>query len=251
MKIALVGAGNLGIHLYREFVIHPEIELVLWHQNKALKGTTEEGVPITSNLNDIPDGILCIMAVPDHTIASVTKQISEKAFVVHTSGASSMDVIIQKNSGVFYPLQSFSSTRSVSFTDLTVCIETRKKEDLHTLETLAQHLKARPVEMDSAKRFTLHLAAVLVNNFTNHLYVQAEQLCHSHDLSFDLLKPLILETAQKIQTLTPNDAQTGPAIRKDEKTISKHLDWIQNTELKKIYSTLTTAINKTNGNKKL
>ncbi|MGA0444385.1 MAG: DUF2520 domain-containing protein, partial [Flavobacteriaceae bacterium] len=136
-------------------------------------------------------------------------------------------------------------------TDLPVCIETRNKEDLHALETLAQHLKARPVEMDSAKRFTLHLAAVLVNNFTNHLYVQAEQLCHSHDLSFDLLKPLILETAQKIQTLTPNDAQTGPAIRKDEKTISKHLDWIQNTELKKIYSTLTTAINKTNGNKKL
>lgn len=247
MKISLVGAGNLGIHLYREFVIHPEIELVLWHQNKSLKSTTEEGVPITSNLNDIPNGVLCIIAVPDHAIASVARQISEKAFVVHTSGASSIDIMIQKNSGVFYPLQSFSSTRSVSFTDLPVCIETRKKEDLHTLETLAQYLKARPFKIDSSKRITLHLAAVLVNNFTNHLYTQAEQLCKSHDLSFDLLKPLILETAEKVQTLNPNKAQTGPAVRKDENTISKHLDWIQNEDLKKIYSTLTKAIKNTNG----
>ena len=248
MKISLVGAGNLGIHLYREFVIHPEIELVLWHQNKSLKSTTEEGVPITSNLNDIPNGVLCIIAVPDHAIASVARQISEKAFVVHTSGASSIDIMIQKNSGVFYPLQSFSSTRSVSFTNLPVCIETRKKEDLHTLETLAQYLKARPFKIDSSKRITLHLAAVLVNNFTNHLYIQAEQLCKSHDLSFDLLKPLILETAEKVQTLNPNKAQTGPAVRKDENTISKHLDWIQNEDLKKIYSTLTKAIKNTNGN---
>ena len=88
----------------------------------------------------------------------------------------------------------------------------------------------------------MHLAAVLVNNFTNHLFVEAAEICKKNDLSFNLLKPIIQETFEKIETLSPQDAQTGPAIRRDEKTIKKHLKLIESSYLKSIYKLFTSAI---------
>ena len=105
--------------------------------------------------------------------------------------------------------------------------------------------------LSSSQRDTLRLAAVLVNNFTNHLFTQAAALCTSQKLPFELLQTLLLETVQKQEKLTPHQAQTGPALRRDQKTINRHLELIENEDLEKIYKTLTASIQKFYENEKL
>ena len=248
MKITLIGAGNLGTHLYKTFVQHPDIELHQWHNTRLRSDFTPENIAVIHNFSAISKESLCILAVADDAISSVSKQLHREAFVVHTSGAVNLNSISQLRRGVFYPIQSFSPNRSISFKGLPVGIEAINSIDQTFLKALAKMIKAKPIILNSEQRRALHLAAVLVNNFTNHLYAQAEQLCEAHQISFDILKPLIRETVEKMETHLPRNAQTGPALRGDKKTIATHLQSIENKELKAIYRTITKSIQKLHGN---
>jgi predicted short-subunit dehydrogenase-like oxidoreductase (DUF2520 family) len=119
------------------------------------------------------------------------------------------------------------------------------------LMELAQTIGSKPKILSSEQREIVHLAAVLVNNFTNHLLTQAAKLCEAHNLPFELLRPLLIETVRKTEQSTPHESQTGPALRNDQKTLSRHLKLIENPELKKIYITLTSAIQNHYENEKL
>ena len=132
----------------------------------------------------------------------------------------------------------------MDFSKLPIGLESKDASDLPLLEKLVQALGARAFHMNSKQREQLHLAAVLVNNFTNHLYAEAAALCIQNDLPFELLKPLIQETIDKLENLSPKDAQTGPAVRHDQKTIEKHLTLIQEHSLQEIYKVVTLAIQK-------
>ena len=252
MKLTLIGAGKLGTQLYNEFIKCPTIELVQWLDRSANKELTSEGIEIITSTNSLKKADLYLLAINDESIPTVSKLLSADAFVVHTSGGTSLTPLsAQKRRGVFYPVQTFSSDRVVDFLNLPIGIEASNPEDLKFLNQFASLLKARALPLDSTQRKTLHLAAVLVNNFTNHLFTHAAQICEANQLSFDILRPLLSETVDKLNSLSPEKAQTGPAIRRDHKTITEHLEIIDNSELKKLYQDFTLSIQKHYGNEKL
>ena len=147
-----------------------------------------------------------------------------------------------KNHGVFYPLQTFSTQKSVDFANIPLCLEANKPEGLALLEQLAVKMGGPTHLIDSEQRKALHIAAVFVNNFTNHLYAIGESICQEHLVPFAVLQPLIAETADKIKSLSPLDAQTGPALRNDRNTLDNHLSLLTQEAQKKLYTSLTKSI---------
>ena len=130
-----------------------------------------------------------------------------------------------------------------------LCLEAENITDYLVLETVAKSISDAVYSISSEQRKALHVAAVFVNNFTNHLYQIGQEICEEHNVSFDILKPLIAETANKINTLSPIDAQTGPAKRNDITTIKSHLSYLSDENQKNIYALLTKSIQ--NNGKKL
>jgi len=244
MKITLIGGGKLGKQLYRVCTAAAEIELVQWVVRSAERGKTPEGISLVNDINKLHPADLYLLAVSDQAIPKVAAALPEEAFVVHTAGGVALDVLNQNRAGVFYPLQTFSEGRNMDFSKLPIGLESKDASDLPLLEKLVQALGARAFHMNSKQREQLHLAAVLVNNFTNHLFAEAAALCVQNDLPFELLKPLIQETVDKLENLSPKDAQTGPAVRHDQQTIEKHLTLIQEHSLQEIYKVVTSAIQK-------
>ena len=161
---------------------------------------------------------------------------------MHTSGSVAINELQTKRKGVFYPLQTFSKDVAVDFSNIPVCIEANNAADLKTLNGLASQLTNSVHEISSEQRIKLHLAAVFINNFSNHLYQIAHQICKDDAISFELLKPLIQETANKIRILNPEEAQTGPAMRNDILTMQRHLSDLKDPIHKKLYQMLSESI---------
>ncbi len=251
MKITLLGAGKLGKQLYRAFVDTPEINLLQWYDRSALSKESPEGIPIITSLSEIQETNLYLLSISDDALVEVANKLPSTSFVVHTAGSVPMDAIPQKRRGVFYPLQSFSENQVIDFSTIPIGIESRDEKDTAMLMQLAHLMGGRPQNLSSNQRETLHLSAVLVNNFTNHLLTHAAKLCASQNLSFELLRPLLIETVRKTEQLKPHEAQTGPALRNDQKTIHRHLERIYDPALKNIYKTLTTSIQTYYENEKL
>ena len=245
MRIILIGAGKLGNQLYKSIISNKVVKIIQWVNRSAKKNETSEGVSIVKKASNLENIDLYLLAVTDDSISTISGSLPTDAFVVHTAGSQSLNTISQKRAGVFYPLQSFSKNKDVDFTKISFGIESKIRTDINLLKKLAKSVKASVFEINSQQRQKLHLAAVLVNNFTNHLFVEAAEICKTNELSFNLLKPIIRETFEKIETLNPQDAQTGPAIRGDEKTIKKHLKLIKSPYLKSIYKLFTSAIQTT------
>jgi predicted short-subunit dehydrogenase-like oxidoreductase (DUF2520 family) len=187
---------------------------------------------------------MILIAVSDHSIQEVSNQLPlTDAVVAHTSGASSMDLLSNhKHRGVFYPLQTFSKQQPLSWSEIPILWEGNKKLVDEKLETLSQLLSPLAVQSDEKQRLSMHLAAVVVNNFTNHLYAEAHRFCKSKHVNFDLLVPLIEETTRKIKQLNPRESQTGPASRGDTQTIQRHKMIPMTEELSDIYSLFTSQL---------
>ena len=254
ISIVVLGAGNVATHLYKVFCKTPNVSVIQWYNRNlgALKPYKNE-VAITDDLNQLKQADLYILAVSDDAIKPLTSQLPfENRLVVHTSGCMGLYDIDQKHKrGVFYPLQTFSKTAELDFANVPICIEALKSEDYHVLKNLAIAIGSPTKKVNTDQRKVLHLAAVFVNNFTNQLYRIAHEITESEGAEFDTLKPLILETAKKVQHLSPYMAQTGPAKRNDKKTLKKHLKLLKDQHHKDIYNLLTTSIQRTHGRKKL
>ncbi|TYA78429.1 Rossmann-like and DUF2520 domain-containing protein [Seonamhaeicola marinus] len=250
ISVIIIGAGNVATHLYKAFTKSENVSVNQWY-NRSLKSlqTFKNEVDITDDLNNLKDADIYILAVSDDAVASVSSQLPlENKIVVHTSGSVNVHDLDKKHKrGVFYPLQTFSKTAQLDFANVPICIETLDKPDYHILKELAISIGSPVKKVNSDQRKVLHLAAVFVNNFTNQLYRIGHEITESEGAEFDLLKPLILETAKKVQDLSPYMAQTGPAKRNDKKTINKHLKLLQSEEHKAIYNVLTESIKKTHG----
>jgi predicted short-subunit dehydrogenase-like oxidoreductase (DUF2520 family) len=157
-----------------------------------------------------------------------------------------MTSLSEKNrTGVFYPLQTFSRERKVNFKTVPICIEAGQREDLAMLERLASTLTDKVYKISSEERKALHLAAVFANNFTNHMYAIANDICLENGLPFEILYPLIEESGKKVTSLAAYDAQTGPARRNDQETIKRHLGLLKDPLRKEIYSILSKSIGET------
>lgn len=249
MKVVLLGSGRVATQLGKA-LHHAGIPIAqVYSPTEAHAQTLALQVhakPI-SQLSDISkEADIYIISVKDDAIDHLVSQLNlADKLLVHTSGSTNMDVLKSGSAryGVLYPLQTFSFEKDVDFSQVPIALEASDSDSLKLLESLAHKLSPKIVHMSSEQRLVLHIAAVFACNFSNHVYALAQQLVESKQIPFDYLRPLIAETAAKVQHALPSQVQTGPAIRKDEKTIQKHLDFLkEQAHLQEIYRLLSQSI---------
>jgi len=252
-KIVFIGAGNLATNLAKAFS-DQHIKIAQIYSRTLLSAKTladAVGASYTTNLGEIiKDADIYIVSLKDDALIELMPEIvsgKEKALMAHTSGSLPLGIWPDsiKRKGVFYPLQTFSKQRKVSFRNVPTFVESNTSEDLDLLKKLAATVTDDVAELSSEKRRQIHLAAVFACNFTNHMYALAEKLLNKYDLPFDYMLPLIEETEKKAHVLSPKEAQTGPAVRYDEKIINKHLDLLADEPLMQdIYHLISKSIHK-------
>lgn len=245
INVSIIGSGNVAQHLITAFAKSKNIQLIQVYSRKEQPALLlPDSVVMIHDLNDLSEADLYIIAVSDNAIAEVSAQLPFKnRLVVHTSGSAALDALNDSNrKGVFYPLQTFTKNKEVDFTAIPFCLETQNETDYTIVEQAAKAISDKVFSINSLQRKSLHVAAVFVNNFTNHLYGIGNAICNEHNVPFEVLKPLIKETAEKVMQLSPNEAQTGPAKRNDTTTIEAHLAFLSDENQKNIYTILTQSI---------
>ena len=250
IDVVLLGTGNVATHLFDAFSKSTKVNVTGVYGRTAKKlHYFSKTTSTTTQITQLPRADVYVIAVTDNAIAELANQITlSDKLVVHTSGSVGIDTIISKKAGVFYPLQTFSKNVSVDFSEIPICLEATRIEDLHQLHELAKAISNTVRTIDSKQRKSLHLAAVFVCNFVNHLYDIGHHITQEHQLPFDILKPLIRETARKIESGTPASLQTGPAKRNDTGTIDQHLRMLSNKTQHKLYKLLTKSIQQNTNN---
>ncbi|WP_060873648.1 Rossmann-like and DUF2520 domain-containing protein [Myroides odoratus] len=244
VTITILGSGKVAHHLIGNILESDQLTLQQIYARNT--NSVTDLVPENRVVNDIkalkPADIF-IIAVSDISIEEVSSQIQiPNQFVVHTSGTIPMSAIQQERKGVMYLLQSFSKDKELDFSSIPFCIEANHQEDFQLLEKIAVSFSERVYKISSEQRKAIHLAAVFVNNFSNHMFTMGEDICKEYQVPFEILKPLILETAHKIMHLSPFEAQTGPASRGDQNTINQHLEMLTDPTKKEIYQLITKSI---------
>jgi predicted short-subunit dehydrogenase-like oxidoreductase (DUF2520 family) len=249
MRITLIGSGNVATHLAAALknAGHSIAQVYSRNmQNAALLAYHVKAEAIDNIGNVNPDTDIFIIAIKDDVIAPMAEQLAiHQKLMVHASGATDLYSLLafSDNVGVFYPLQTFSKTREVDFRNVPLCIEARDEAIAKTLEELAQTISNKVYHINSEKRKTLHLAAVFACNFPNYLYTIAQQIIAKQGLDFELLRPLIQETAEKVQSADPVKVQTGPAVRNDENTMAMHQQLLEGEPLlQELYFLLSQGI---------
>lgn len=249
MKIVILGTGNVASQLAYALLIagHDIVQVYGRDKEAATKLSEKLNTTFTDDLKKINlKADIYIIAVADTAIPEIVKKLALKnQVIVHTSGSVSINVFTNKyiNCGVLYPVQTISKNGKTNFKTTPFCIEASNTKSLKVLEMIAESLSAPFYHVNSDQRKTLHLAAVFANNFTNHLFTIAEKILSEKNLPFDLLKPLIKETVKKIRTHSPAAVQTGPAKRKDNIILEKHLKILEKNPLyKKIYMDISESI---------
>ena len=231
MRIVLIGRGRLATNLLAALQQAD-------HEVMSINSRTLEGLPFEADL--------FIVAVKDSALEEVIRRATkgrEQQLFVHTAGSMSMSLFEGHTSryGVFYPMQTFSKERLVDFTEIPVFIEGADP----AIRQLAESISRRVYELTTEARKYLHLSAVFACNFVNHCYALSAELLEQHGLPFDVMLPLIDETARKVHELHPHDAQTGPAVRYDENVIRMQSALLAaNPELQQIYELLSLDIHR-------
>jgi len=231
MKVVCIGAGRLA-HQLMPVLEEAGCDIIQIYNRtpEAAKLLSEKlrSSSITSSISEIADDAdIYFLAVSDDAIKPVTDDlygiIHHEALVLHASGILELGELPFKRKACFYPLQSFSDNHDVSWRFIPVIITTNDDDIWIMLDQIAGKLSSSVYRMTDQQKSFLHVAAVFANNFSNHMLTLAESICKEHQLPFEILKPLILETFSKAILAGPKESQTGPAIRGDEKTIEKHL----------------------------
>lgn len=237
--ISFIGSGNLAWHLapaldnagfsVRE-VYSREQKKAKALVEKLYEGETKKDLDFSESKSRI-----FVIAVSDDAIESVVQEIilPEGAVLVHTSGSQPLSVLeyaATENSGVFYPLQTFSKNKKVDFKDIPFFIESENKEVEELLTEMAKAISKTVVKIDSRQRKALHVAAVFASNFTNHMLRISNDILKAHKLDGESLKPLIAETITKALAIGPHDAQTGPARRGDLELLDNHYTFLEGDE---------------------
>jgi predicted short-subunit dehydrogenase-like oxidoreductase (DUF2520 family) len=251
VSVVIVGSGNVAEAFARTLASCEAIDLRQIFARNTERGRAIAdmvGVEWCSDIEDIAPADLYLIAVSDRAVASVAASlvVPDDAIVVHTAGSVPMNAIAKRSGGrgIIYPLQSFTSGRAVNLGDVPLFIEADNDVVKERLMTIASHISSRVEYADSERRRVIHLAGVMVNNFVNHLYAMGSDVLEREDLDFDILKPLIAETAAKaIATDDPTTVQTGPAVRGDMVVTDRHIAMLRDDKRKQqIYKLITESI---------
>lgn len=244
VTITILGSGKVAHHLIGNILESDQLTLqqIYARNTNSVTDLVSEN-RVVNDIKVLKPADIFIIAVSDISIEEVSSQIQiPNQFVVHTSGTIPMSAIQQERKGVMYLLQSFSKDKELDFSSIPFCIEANHQEDFQLLEKIAVSFSERVYKISSEQRKAIHLAAVFVNNFSNHMFTMGEDICKEYQVPFEILKPLILETAHKIMHLSPFEAQTGPASRGDQNTINQHLEMLTDPTKKEIYQLITKSI---------
>ncbi len=248
MKIVIIGSGNVATVMCRLLVKkgHTIIQVMSRSIDHARILANELDVNY-SDLNGQPDesADMIILAVSDFVVMEGLPHLHfNNKLIVHTAGSVSKDLLkgLSVNYGVLYPLQSLVKDRAV-IPDIPFLIDGNSDGVIQFIEDFAKTLSPIVQRVNDENRLKLHAAAVIVSNFTNHLFAIAEDFCKKENVDFDMLKPLIFETAHRIEHTSPSLLQTGPAVRKDIQTLDKHLRILtHHPKLRTTYLRLTDSI---------
>lgn len=250
MKIVLIGAGNLATHLGKALHAagHDMIQVFSrTMQSAETLASLLDAEPLTDMAQVRDDADVYIFSVKDSALEQLISQLcgGEKKVFLHTAGSMPMSVFRGKalHYGVLYPMQTFSKQREVDFSIIPCFIEANDEFALKQIEGLAGQISHRVYQLSSEDRKYLHLSAVFACNFANHCYAASQKLLQQHGIPFDVMLPLIDETAAKVHGMTPKDAQTGPAVRYDENVIGKQIQLLENQPyFQKIYDCMSKSI---------
>ena len=246
MQIVLIGSGNVAFHLAKAFTeAQIPISQIFGRNTPELQKISEQfSIPFSTET--LADADLYIISVSDSSIAEVSSLIKNKnVLVAHTSGSVSREALSGNyRKSVFYPLQTFSKSKNLDYSKIPFFIDAENENDEEILKNLASKISKNVMLANDEKRKYIHLTAVFACNFVNHLYARAKEISDSQNIPFDYFLPLIDETTQKIHELEPKLAQTGPAIRNDEKVLKLHESLLTDEEKLKIYKTLNESIKK-------
>ena len=239
-KIILIGSGNVAHHLGHAFYNagHQIAQVISKSEANAKVLAQKLNADSETDISKIKQADFAIISVKDDLIATVSNQIKNTPFA-HTSGS-----ICLKNGGVFYPIQTFGKNIPLDLKQVPFCVSAKDKDFENILFTVAKSISNHVYQIDEKQRKILHLAAVFACNFSNNMYVTAHDLLKKSDLDFEMLKPLIIETANKIRQHSPRSVQTGPAKRRDMQTIENHIDLLEDEDLKRLYKLITNQIQK-------
>ena len=250
-NIAIIGSGNLAWHLAPELenAGHRVIEIYSRTPKNAealQKRLYHAEINLSLDFADSGAEVF-IICVADDNIEEVTQEIilPENAIIVHTSGSQSINKLgytATEDIGVFYPVQTFTKSKRITFEDIPILIEAENTHTLKTLKKLALSISKKVQSVSSRDRIAIHVAAVFACNFTNHLFGVAENILLKQGFDFELLRPLIAGTMNKSLDIGPENAQTGPAIRGDLETLDKHMDFLENHDYQEIYKLITDKI---------
>jgi len=244
-KIGIIGAGNLAWHIAKGLQLAGLDVFGIYNRdiNKAEKLADYLKTKMVKNPKEFKNCDLILLLVSDDAIKELSGKLNAlDAIIAHTSGNTSLEVLFpNKNMGVFYPLQSFTKNIEVDLKSVPFLVESNNNDSENALYELAGKLSKKVYRITSSQRRRLHVAAVFANNFANHMFKQAWDICKENDIPFEVLMPLIEETVQKLKETSPAKAQTGPAIRNDQKTIKIHEELLDDSQ-RDLYKLITEDI---------
>lgn len=248
MKVVLIGSGNVSTVLGKLMLAkgHEILQVISRNETHAARLAKELGATADTDLKKVnPDGAICVVAIADDALYTINEKLHvNDQLVVHTAGSVSREVLHKTSTryGVLYPLQSLRAETN-HFPEIPFLVDGNDDETSRDIYSFAASLSDKVSMASDEQRLKLHLAAVASSNFINHLLSLTEAYCKKEGIDFKLLVPLLLETVNRINYVSPGAVQTGPAVRNDQATIKKHLAMLsENPELQKIYIIMTKSI---------
>ncbi len=250
-RLVIIGSGNVATHMAMAF---KEAGLdVCGIYSRTVENAQiladKLNVNIFQSLVEIPlDADAYLLAVSDSALSEIIKELPAlDGILMHTSGSVGLDIFSKniKRSAVFYPLQTFSKDKQLDYSTVPILLESEDAAVLNALQDLGKKISETVRTIDSEQRKQLHLSAVFMCNFSNYMFHISDELLKENNLDFNLLKPLLGETIEKLNELSPAEAQTGPAVRHDKRTLNAHIEMLKNhPEYQNIYQLLSDQIQK-------
>lgn len=244
METVIIGSGNVAYHLAKAFIKYGiSVKQIFGRNENDLKSIFDEN-KIAYSTENLADADFYLICVSDSSVAKVSKLIKKgNCLVAHTSGSLPVDILEGNyRKASFYPLQTFSKSKDLDYSKIPFFIEAENDSDNEFLKNTAMKISKKVMDSDYEKRKYIHLTAVFSCNFVNHLFARAKEISDSQDIPFEFFLPLIDETVEKIHYLNPKDAQTGPAVRNDQRVLELHKKLISDSQQLKIYQTLNESI---------
>lgn len=250
MKIIMIGAGRVATHLGKAFLEagHDIVQVFSRTPQSASDLARKLNARATTVVEEVlPEADLYVFSVSDAALPTLAERICSrcKGTFVHTAGSMPLDLFPPSavHHGVLYPMQTFTKTREVDFSEIPCFIEASDQETLSLLQSLSGSISRHVYRLSSEDRRFLHLAAVFACNFANHCYAIASDVLARCGLPFNIMLPLIRETAEKAGRMEPREAQTGPAVRYDENVMQAQKSLLDNNPMwKQIYELMSQDI---------